>query len=85
MVHRTCQDLRGQQHPGLPLSSLSGIRRAWAVAAMGFDTRHLDAVNPALLNHDVWYSTHDWSVPYPGDDAVLTPDQARTRFPLVDD
>jgi hypothetical protein len=52
---------------------------------MGFDTRHLDAVNPALLNHDVWYSTHDWSVPYPGDDAVLTPDQARTRFPLVDD
>ena len=48
----------------------------------GFDTRHLDAVNPAMLNRDVWYSTHHWAVPYPGDAAVLTPDQVRTRYPI---
>ena len=67
-----------------PLSTLTGIRRQWALAAMSFDTRHLDAVSPAMLNRDVWYSTHGWSVPYPGDDAVLTPDQVRTRFPFTE-
>jgi YVTN family beta-propeller protein len=64
-----------------PLSMLTGIRRLWALAAMTYDTKHLDAVNPALLNRDVWYSTHNWTVPYPGDTSVLSPDQVRTRFP----
>lgn len=59
--------------PNPTLEALSGIQREWATSAMRQDTRHLDAANPALLNHDIWYSTHHWAVPYPGESRVLTP------------
>lgn len=35
-----------------------------------------DWANPAQLNRFDWYSAHDWKVPYPGDRAILAPDQA---------
>jgi YVTN family beta-propeller protein len=34
-----------------------------------------DWANPAQLNRLDWYSAHDWTVPYPGDQAILAPDQ----------
>ncbi|MBC7375360.1 MAG: hypothetical protein H7323_15330 [Frankiales bacterium] len=67
-----------------PLSSLTGLQRQWAMASEGFDVTHLDAVNPAMLNRDVWYANHYWTVPFPGDSAVLTPDQVRIRYPDLD-
>jgi hypothetical protein len=34
-----------------------------------------DFANPAQLDRLDWYSAHDWKVPYPGDKAILTPNQ----------
>ena len=34
-----------------------------------------DWANAGQLNRFDWYSAHDWSVPYPGDKAILPPDQ----------
>lgn len=34
-----------------------------------------DWANPAQLNRLTWYSAHDWKIPYPGETAILTPDQ----------
>ena len=34
-----------------------------------------DWANPAQLNRLDWYSAHDWKVPYPGDKAILRPDE----------
>jgi Phosphoesterase family len=34
-----------------------------------------DWANPAQLNRLDWYSAHDWKVPYPGDAAILSPNQ----------
>jgi len=35
----------------------------------------VDWANPAQLGRLDWYSAHDWKVPYPGDAAILPPDQ----------
>ena len=34
-----------------------------------------DFANPAQLNRLIWYSAHDWKVPYPGDKKILAPSQ----------
>lgn len=34
-----------------------------------------DHANPDLMNRLTWYGTYNWSTPYPGDSAVLRPDQ----------
>jgi YVTN family beta-propeller protein len=34
-----------------------------------------DWANAEQLNHLDWYSAHDWKVPYPGEKAILAPDQ----------
>ena len=34
-----------------------------------------DAANPAQLNRLTWYSTHGWTLPYPGDSRILAPNQ----------
>jgi hypothetical protein len=26
------------------------------------------------MNHFTWYQTHDWVVPYPGEDTIYTPE-----------
>ena len=36
-------------------------------------------MNPAMLNRLDWYSTHDWSVAYPGDGKIELPDQVPGR------
>ncbi len=35
----------------------------------------VDYANPEQLNRFDWYSAHDWTVPYPGDQAILAPAQ----------
>ena len=34
-----------------------------------------DVANPAQLNRLDWYTSHGWTVPYPGDATILAPDQ----------
>jgi hypothetical protein len=34
-----------------------------------------DFANPAQMNHFTWYQTHDWAKPYPGENAILTPEK----------
>ena len=34
-----------------------------------------DVANPAQLNRLDWYTSHAWTVPYPGDATILAPDQ----------
>lgn len=67
--------------PNPALTTLTGLPLLWATAATTYDTRHLDAVNPALLNRDIWYGTHRFAVPYPGDSQLFTPAQVSQRFP----
>jgi YVTN family beta-propeller protein len=38
-----------------------------------------DRVNPSQLNRYDWYSAHDWSVAYPGDPKIYTPNQVPGR------
>jgi hypothetical protein len=38
-----------------------------------------DAMNPEMLNRLDWYSMHNWSVAYPGDKRIDTPDQVPGR------
>ncbi|MFE7525890.1 bifunctional YncE family protein/alkaline phosphatase family protein [Kitasatospora sp. NPDC057542] len=33
-----------------------------------------DRANPAQMEHLVWYQTHNWTTPYPGEGAILAPD-----------
>jgi YVTN family beta-propeller protein len=39
-----------------------------------------DRANPELMDHYTWYAAHDWTVPYPGDEKVLTPAQVPGRY-----
>ena len=38
-----------------------------------------DAMSPAMLNRLDWYSTHNWTVAYPGDGKIELPDQVPGR------
>jgi hypothetical protein len=38
-----------------------------------------DREKPALLNRYDWYSAHNWTVAYPGDPKIYTPDQVPGR------
>jgi YVTN family beta-propeller protein len=33
-----------------------------------------DYASPVQMNHEIWYETHNWSVPYPGEPKVYAPD-----------
>jgi YVTN family beta-propeller protein len=56
-----------------PLSALSGLQLEWARAALAQDFMHTDAADANFLNHDIWYATKGFNVPYPGDTRVLHP------------
>ena len=43
-----------------------------------------DYANPAQMNHFTWYQTHGWTVPYPGEDKIFTPDQVPGGIHSVD-
>ena len=58
-----------------PASSLTGAAKAWAQWAPKQDLKTEDMVNTAQLNRDIWYSGHNFAVPYPGDSRVLLPDE----------
>ena len=53
----------------------SAIQAAWAQWSTQQNWKTEDMVNMAQGNRDVWYSTTNFSVPYPGDSAVLYPNQ----------
>ncbi len=59
-----------------PVSSLSGIERAWAEASakMDFSVPDVEANRP-LLNRDLWYAVKGFDVTYPGDARVLRPEE----------
>ena len=60
-------------------ASAQPVYRQWVVwSRQGrFNGSHAmqDWANPAQLNRLDWYTSHGWTTPYPGDKAVLTPDQ----------
>lgn len=60
-----------------PLAATSGVQRAWVAQSRTQDTGRLDAVDPALLNRDIWYATKGYATPYPGDGKVLWPQEVR--------
>jgi hypothetical protein len=66
-----------------PLSALTGVERAWAVAARSWQFGRPDETPEELLNRDIWYSVRGFATPYPGDGRVLTPQQVRARFHIV--
>jgi hypothetical protein len=39
------------------------------------DFTHPDGIEPNLLNHAIWYAGHGFVTPYPGESAVLMPEQ----------
>lgn len=51
------------------------VQAAWAAWSAKQNFRTEDMVNMAMENRDIWYSTNNFTVPYPGDSAVLMPDQ----------
>jgi hypothetical protein len=59
-------------------SALSGLQQEWALASarMDFSTPDVE-VNRPLLNRAIWYATKGFTTPYPGDRAVLRPDDVR--------
>ena len=57
------------------------------MAERGLDRIHLDRlnmdrVNMAQGNRDVWYASNGFTKPYPGDSAVLLPDQVPGAGPV---
>jgi YVTN family beta-propeller protein len=65
--------------PGLTggkVAASSPMRDAWMAATarmMKGNYDKADAVDPAFLNHSIWYASTDWKTPYPGEDKVLAP------------
>jgi YVTN family beta-propeller protein len=56
-------------------SQLTGAAKAWAQWASVQNYKTEDMVNMAQSNRDIWYSTNNFTTPYPGDAKVLLPDQ----------
>jgi hypothetical protein len=63
---------------GIPASA-QAVYEQWVVwshnGRFNGDGAIQDWANPAQLNRLDWYSAHDWKVPYPGDAAILSPNQ----------
>jgi YVTN family beta-propeller protein len=66
--------------PGLPngktVAYNNTLEKAWFKATaevMKGKYDKADSVDPNFLNHAIWYSTTNWSRPYPGENAVLMP------------
>ncbi|MFE4971663.1 alkaline phosphatase family protein [Kitasatospora sp. NPDC056651] len=39
-----------------------------------------DRANPAQMEHLVWYQAHNWTTPYPGENAILAPNDVPGAF-----
>jgi YVTN family beta-propeller protein len=53
----------------------TAVQKAWADWSAKQNFRTEDMVNMAMENRDIWYSTNNFTVPYPGDSSVLMPSQ----------
>jgi YVTN family beta-propeller protein len=58
-----------------PTAATSAVQTSWATWSAKQNFASEDMVNMGQLNRDIWYSTSNFTVPYPGDSTVLTPDQ----------
>jgi hypothetical protein len=62
-----------------PLSALTGMPRAWALACLKMDFTRPDGIDDQLLNHAIWYADHGFATPYPGESRVLLPTEVTGR------
>jgi YVTN family beta-propeller protein len=60
-------------------NSATALKTAWQELSNQMFKRpqKADSADPQLLNRAIWYGTTNFSRPYPGDHAVLTPDEVR--------
>jgi len=75
---------RDDFHPqGIVPADMRPVYRAWQawLAVQGAKQRFdgPDRINTSELNRYDWYSAHDWSVAYPGDPKIYTPDEVPGR------
>ncbi|MFF4748584.1 galactose-binding domain-containing protein [Streptomyces sp. NPDC002514] len=68
-----------------PSQTSSPIAKAWAQWSAQQDFKTEDMVNVAQENRDIWYSTNNFTKPYPGDSKVLLPSEVSGTNPLPDD
>jgi YVTN family beta-propeller protein len=59
----------------LPLTALTGIEKAYALAMFQQNFSQPDAADEDLLNRNIWYSVKGYQTPYPGDHRVLWPNE----------
>jgi hypothetical protein len=39
-----------------------------------------DYANPAQMNHFTWYQTHNWTLPYPGENNIFAPENVPDAY-----
>jgi len=65
------------------LKTSNNLQYLWALASKnmfsGSTLDDEDKQNVNLLNRDIWYSVKGFNSPYPGDDKVYTPDEAKVK------
>jgi YVTN family beta-propeller protein len=58
-----------------PAQTTSAVQSAWAQWSSQQNFTTEDMVNMAQENRDIWYSSNNFTTPYPGDTKVLLPNQ----------
>jgi hypothetical protein len=56
-------------------TQLTGAAKAWAQWASVQNYKTEDMVNMPQFNRDIWYSSSNFTVPYPGDSKILLPNE----------
>jgi YVTN family beta-propeller protein len=78
----------------IPLDTLnpvakSKLEKAWRKQLAKFfplgPNQAPDIADPSLLNHAIWYATRGFSIPYPGERRVFSPDQLKATGIPPDD
>ncbi len=64
-----------------PTTTMTGIARAWADWSATQNFRSEDQIAFAPFNRLTWYTSNNFTKPYPGDTKVLTPTEVLARFP----
>jgi hypothetical protein len=74
---------RGAKQAKVPAGN-TDVYRQWVDWSRGqhFTGGHaiVDWANPAQMNRLTWYTTHNWSTPFPGDTKVLSPYEVPGRY-----
>ncbi len=58
-----------------PAQATSSVQAAWAEWSAKQDWQTEDMLNMAQGERDIWYATHNFTTPYPGDTKILLPDE----------